>query len=826
MPHSSLKMGSTALVTVLAGIAAAGPAWAQDPPPPAATQEEQAQQSGFEDIIVTARKSNESQQDVPVSLTALTQEGLEQQNVLSVADLQTAVPGLTVAVNSQGGAPTFAIRAAKGDNGTSNTVTTYINDMPTTTTQAVANMVYDMQSITTLKGPQGTLFGANSTGGAIIFRPNTPSNEFEGYIEAGAGNFDRRYLEAMINIPASDILQFRLAGNLVRRDGFVTNNATPAQRGLASKDLSNDRHESARLTIRFKPATTVQNDTLVSYYNEDSTARQAIPVFLRPRYNYPTFLGFSVPVDYAKAGFVASPNERNVILGPDPTYSKARIWDVTNTTTIDLSTDLTFKLALGYEHARLDTFDNNSGLVGRFVNGRTLDILRQYTVEPSFDFTGADGRLRLKVGGFYSDMRRTAGNSYAVIGLPFDFVGFPPFLTPVVQAFLPLLASALYIRDTESKAVFGQVAYDITDKLTASVGARYTWDEGKYAANNYNGFGAAATAAGIGGFDSNNGLNFCSPGLATYKNFNPATCTGHQDLKTSSPSFTGVLDYKFARNQMLYVTARSGYLVGGFNNQVYVAGGFAQVFRPEKVMDFEVGLKSDGTVGGRPVRTNLDIFYGKYKNQQRVQNGTSSTGIGFIAVQNAGKSHFYGGDAEIVFSVTDELDLSANYQYIRAVYDEYQAPLSIPGVNLAFVDFAGEKLAQTPDHVLNLSATYKVPLPSDNGSFSATATYFWRSSTTGHDGPTVSGPVLPSGELQTITTDFTQFDKLPGFGLVNASVDWDNVMGSNFSVRLWVKNLFDKTYATYQSNQLLQFGYATYNYGNPREFGVNARFTF
>lgn len=128
--------------------------------------------SGIEEVIVTARKTEESVQAVPVSVNALSADSIQKQAILSVADLRSSVPGLYIGTNPQGGAPTFAIRAAKADNGTSDTVTAYVGDMPVTSTRAVGNMVYDMQSISVLKGPQGTLFGANSTGGAIIFRPD------------------------------------------------------------------------------------------------------------------------------------------------------------------------------------------------------------------------------------------------------------------------------------------------------------------------------------------------------------------------------------------------------------------------------------------------------------------------------------------------------------------------------------------------------------------------------------------------------------------------------------------------------------------------------
>ena len=239
-----------------------------------------ASSSGMEEVIITARKTEESAQVVPVSVVALSSEGLTKAAVLSVQDLRSSVPGLYVASNSQGGAPTFSIRAAKEDNGTQKTVTAYIGDMPVATTYSIANMVYDMQSISVLKGPQGTLFGANSTGGAVIFRPNTPSNKFEGYADVGIGNYDRSTFQGMINIPVNDILQVRLAGEVVdQHKGFFKNRIA----SYGNSEIANDKHESARLTVKLKPSSDWEHNLLLSCFNEDDQHYGVVIGVLRSR---------------------------------------------------------------------------------------------------------------------------------------------------------------------------------------------------------------------------------------------------------------------------------------------------------------------------------------------------------------------------------------------------------------------------------------------------------------------------------------------------------------------------------------------------------------
>lgn len=474
MAFTSSRLCALMITSALVSVSAATAAQAQTAP------QQPAAESGIEDIVVTARKTAEASQTVPVSITALSQVAIERKIVLGAQDLQLSVPGLFVAPNSQGGAPTFAIRAAKQDNGTSATVTTYINDMPTSSTLAISRMIYDMQSVSTLKGPQGTLFGANSTGGAIIFRPNTPTDKLEGYLEGGYGNFNRKTLQGVINLPVNDMFAMRVAGDFVRRDGFIHNTATPAQRGRASARLNSNRYESGRFSAKFTPSDAIQNDTMIGYFHENDDPNQGITVNLRPRFIYNTFLGIPVPVDYARAGQTVSADPYHVKVGSDPTYNRASIWTATNATTVDLSANLSAKLALGYERDRLDTFDNNGGTVAQLVNGRTKDSMRQYTIEPSIDYNGADGKLRVKIGAFYSNLKRRTGNSYAVIGLPFDLTGFPAAAVGAVNSFLPLLNASFYSRDLNSKALFSQASYDVSDTLTATLGARYTWDKGNY----------------------------------------------------------------------------------------------------------------------------------------------------------------------------------------------------------------------------------------------------------------------------------------------------------------------------------------------------------
>jgi iron complex outermembrane receptor protein len=322
--------------------------------------------------------------------------------------------------------------------------------------------------------------------------------------------------------------------------------------------------------------------------------------------------------------------------------------------------------------------------------------------------------------------------------------------------------------------------------------------------------------------------------LSTYQNYNAAACTGQQSLSQGAPSFTVTLEDRFAPHQLVYATTRGGYLVGGFNNQVYTAGGVGQVFEPEKVIDFEMGLKSDWSLLGRPIRTNVSGFFGNYKNQQRVQNGITAQGVTYSAVQNAGSSSFYGSDIEINWLIFDALELSLAWDHVVAYYNEFSAPLAIAGTT-ASVSVDGASEAETPKDVVNVGATVKWPVPSNSGTLSTTLTYFWRSETTSTDSPVVAGQICATGSAlclaippsgNSYALDYTAYDKLPSFGLYNLTMGWKGIFHSQVDANFWVKNLFNKSYLLHTDNQLLEYGWSNAVYGNPRELGLDVRYNF
>ena len=215
------------------------------------------------DIVVVARKTEERLQDVPISIKALSGDALQQASVHNVQDLQFSVPGFVEFPEGQGGAPDFAIRDAKqsGVSGSQGGVAVYLDYVPITSNFAIANSTYDLQSVQVLKGPQGTLFGKNTTGGAIIFTPNKPTDRFEGALTGGYGNYNRFDVNGMINLPIGEGVGLRVSGRYLHRDGYI---AQPGVGPDSTQDAENSH--SVRAILRIQPSSSFTSDTTFDYY--------------------------------------------------------------------------------------------------------------------------------------------------------------------------------------------------------------------------------------------------------------------------------------------------------------------------------------------------------------------------------------------------------------------------------------------------------------------------------------------------------------------------------------------------------------------------------
>lgn len=810
---TTLNRAVTVSLTAMAMALIAQPAFAADAPADETTAE--TPENALGDIVVTARKVGESAQSLPISVAAYDGEELEAKVIKSVADLQGITPGLTISNSPTGGVPIFAIRGTATELGIDGGVALYFNDVPLISTIGIANSFYDVSTVEVLKGPQGTQFGTNTTGGTISVRSNLPTDKFEGYVKAGYGNFKRREFEGVVNIPVSDVVGFRFAGNYVKRDGYVKN---PDNAGITPKTYQDEDHYSLRGTMSID-AGAMKNVLIVDYYNRDEAPFAAVGVQYSPSL-LSLFQGAPTLISQgAQLGNYNTIHQGPGTTGVNPDYfGRADLYGIQNKTEVEVTDTLMLRNVFGFRHDHITTSEETSASPVVSVNVLRDDKVSQWTDDLTLRYESPDNRLRAAVGGYYSFLRRGTGIKANVLQGIFAALGFPNNV---------IVSNNYETKEIRSKAVYFNADYDITETLGVMGGFRYNWDT----------VDSEVTAGGNTGNPANNvvfpfgtvnvgslpiyGPQFkpnaqipCAPGnFVGYSNFNAQTCTASRGADFNAASWTFGITNKFSDKVLAYAKVSHGYLAGGTNFTLRDPG--RTTFKPEKNTMIEAGVKADWYLGDRPIRTNVAIYRGKISNKQVFANANYENGGTGFGVVNAAKETVYGADVELRYSPLDGLTLDLNYNYIHAKFDEFIYPAlgSGPGAVPA-TDLSGATPSQTPKHQLNGAITYEWPV-GDAGKVSTTVSGYYTSS------------ITQSNRLNAFDAAVGgALNKIDGYFIANASINWEDIMNSPVSAQLWVRNLGNKHYRTATNIQFATFGWATATFGAPRTFGASVTVKF
>ncbi|WP_052730565.1 TonB-dependent receptor plug domain-containing protein [Sphingomonas sp. SRS2] len=366
-------------------------ALAQTDPVPQATADEQA-------IVVTARRREESLSTVPVSIVALQGARLAESNVQVLSDVTNLAPGIRFTSEGDPGNTNITLRGLGNlPLGTGvPAVVNYFSEVPLPAV-GVDLPILDLQSVQVLKGPQGTLFGRNTIGGAILLTPTKPTYEFEGYVQGTLGNYDYRALEGAINIPiVQDRVALRVAAQIRRRDGLTENLNGP-------RDFDNIHQEMIRGTLLLQPTERLTNTTTVNYFKaNENSGGSVLTAYI------PASLGPLEPIFGSQlAGYLAAQQQVGIhkVFSATPfSHSNRRTLIFVNRTSLDLSDDVTVNNIFGYVKTRYDIAGNNDGLgplVGPFpftVFRPTLVSDRKYITE-ELQLQGSSLGSVAKIGG-------------------------------------------------------------------------------------------------------------------------------------------------------------------------------------------------------------------------------------------------------------------------------------------------------------------------------------------------------------------------------------------------------------------------------------------
>lgn len=780
MSYRNLFGATAALVTVCST-----PAWAQVAP------EGAAQPTGeFEEILVTARRRTESVQDVPVAVTALSASALQARGIHTEADLQTAIPGLIVRSGNNNNQLNYVIRGESVDaySGSPPGVQPYINEVPFPV--IASTPFYDLQNVQAVKGPQGTLFGRNSTGGAVLFQTQEPENDFGGYASIQYGNFDRLIAEGALNLPISDDkVLLRVAGTVTSGGAFVRN--------LYDNAMLGGKHErSGRVTLALKPAEGISNVTMMQIgkttgTNAPNTAYYTIPCGDPSGFNSCTYSPNNQPffddllagrifVNYPDGfvyagGFESLPEFQRAqgkhVVNQNADFDhRARSEMVVNKTSVDLTDDITVKNIFGYSFSKnainYDTDYSPYPFIQQYAPDAVLtgadlpvetSVTKTFSNELQLQGKSGDGRLNWLLGMFYIDARENY---------------FSPLWLGAINASVAYNATT----GNTSTAVFAQATYKLTDALNLTLGGRYTWEKITLVQGAQSIFG---------------------PGQ-------------RQSVKQSDPSWTATLDYHVSPDVMVYLSSRGSWRRGGFNpfnpptptplTAANDPGG--NFFLPERVRDVEAGVKFEGRAGDVPVRANLAVYNAWITDIQKtayvVIAGTASS-----ATINVPKTRIRGFEADISLRPADWLTVAGSATYTDAKFTRNESRLF---GNPVFYGPFGD----VPKFAGTLSADAALPLSGDLGELNYHVDLY-------HQSPFYFSNL--GGTIQPGT-------KLPAYTLINMRLDWGRMFGSGVKGSLFVKNLTDKLYYTGGSAGAQNFSVESAGFGQPRTYGVALRVDF
>lgn len=842
---------------------------------PALAQDEEGARSAAlpSDIIVTARRVQERLQDVPISVTVFNQEQLARQNVANMTDLALYTPSLGTANVLGNAQTTFSLRGFNQEITTSATVGVFFADVVAPRGASNAQPVgdgagpgafFDLQNVQVLKGPQGTLFGRNTTGGAILLVPQKPVDGFEGYVEGSYGNYDMWRVQGVLNVPLGEVARARLGIDRQKRDGYVRNRTDIGPRRFNDLD-----YWAARASLVVDLTPDLENYTIASYTRSNTkgevngiiAAQPAsdlaipgvgtIPGPVRAPFAY---MGQKELERYAGSGFYSFSNNKS---NPRTTLDQ---WQVINTTTWLASDSLTIKNIISYAELKyaivnpvygdgFDLSDFNAygqafldisvnprlmaqglpraifkpfapGTIQPFTEanprylGRTADQ-STFTEEIQFQGTGLANALTWQ-GGFYFEDSRPLGEVGSISGnlvicREEGLVCANPFFG---AGSVGLTASRKKIRTV---GVYGQASYEITDRLKLTGGIRYTWDSQETT-------GRLIRYTVPWNPYSPNAVDFV-PLNQAFTGANPATCviitatTANGCVETvkqksSAPTWLIGLDFKPLDDVLAYAKWSRGYRTGGISFQLPPA---IRTYGPEKVDTYEVGLKA--TFGGA-VRGifNVSAFYNDFANQQ-VPVGISPRVAGQAAaatgVVNAGSSRIYGVEVDTSIEPIDGLVASVSYAYLNTRIKELTYPaFSDPVYNLdvARAPRVGDALPFAAKNKVTATLAYTLPLDQSVGEVTLGATF------------THTGRQITNYFFRDTAGDLDGFSYLQPRDLLDLNLSWKNVGGSPIDLAAFVNNVTKEKYYTYILD--VNVGAQSAQLGLPRMYGLRLRYNF
>lgn len=760
-----------ALVAVLLWPAAPA-AWASD----AATTSDAADAAAADsagtlgEVVVSARRRVENAQEVPIPITALSGQTLDETGLYRLEDLNERLPSLNV----QFGNPRQTSIAVRGlgnnpaNDGLESSVGVYLDDVYLGRPGMANQDLIDLDQVSLLRGPQGTLFGKNTTAGVLNLETSAPSFTPGGVVEASAGNYGYWQVRGAVTGPIDDTLAGRFTYSRTERDGYV-DDVTDGRR------LNGVGRDGVRGQLLFKPDEALSVRVIADYSREDSSC--CISVLYNPGPNN----GATLEKHLAAAGAteIYDPDGYATSIN-DPQYMQVRQGGGSVQINWRLPSGSTLTSITAYRSWQfLPTNDADGTSVSGIINAGQEDDDEQWSQE--LRLASPSGGPLDWVGGLYAFYQYQSNIAFTQYG-------------PAAQALygLPAFYNNAYSQvrahpETQSYAAFGQATWHISSQWSLTAGVRDTNEQST---------SHIERLAPVG-----------APGIDLVL---PAYSTG--PLKISDNDVSGLvsLGYQLDPDLLAYISAARGAKAGGINQSVPVGKlpVSSLYVLPETANDYELGVKS--TWFEQHLLLNVNLFWTDVHDYQATQLEQSSPGVYVQTLTNIGGVRTRGVELELSAKPVEAVSFDLNASYNDAVYTSYDnAPCAIESTlaGLQTCNLTGEQVVGAPRWVVNPDVTFEQALGAGVSGY-AVLGYAWRSSFFG-------------------TSDNSEYAIVHAYGLLNARLGLRGALpgGKRWDLSVWADNATDKRYFV---GGLTGPSFGSYSLfpGNPRFWGATARLEF
>lgn len=760
----------------------------------------------LEEVVVTARRYEENIGDVPVSVNVMSAEYLEAGGLSNVRDVIDFSPGgVSTSFNKM--QDEYSLRGVssqtEGPSGDSS-VATVIDSVPITREFMKSQAFFDMQSIEILRGPQGTSFGRNASSGLIHLKTARPRQEFGSSITAEVGSDEQYRVEGFITGAIGQTAAGRLAVHVDSLNGFITDTRT-------GDGLGAEQNVSVRGSLLFNPSDRVEIYLKAQFSSDEDdnpTPRKGRDCTIPYQADFPepSVVGAPQPAWTQFPNWFDSCDPFETTIST-PTYLgkfflERDITTLTAEITWDFGDGLTLTSVTGYLDGDSNYLIDAHGGPNNSMFQSTQNDGSQLSQEFRIDNQGSDSTTHWLAGVYFLDDEqiRDDQNIFYVddaVGDPQPPSGFRPEGRDVKQQ----------INDTRSLGIFGELTFDVSDRVSLAIGGRYSEDDKDYGVAHY-GWGWGGPIAGLtDGIDADDdgvldnqcmfgpggpptwGLRFCGDPQNPVGFVTPVTSSGSWDNFSGKAS----LSYAINDDHMVYGLISQGYKTGGFQNEPFNPSDAVIPYDEETVINYEIGFK--GTFNER-FRIYATAFFTDYEDLQMFLFRTSATGDFNQVTENAANVEITGVELDYAWQVTDNFRFSGTFAFIDSELKDAFIDTDGDGIP---EDFSGTRPDNTPDFSGTAIAEYTVWLGSD-------ASIILRADWRG-----LSDVFDDIGEQAD-----RRHDSYDVFGAratwVSADEDW--------SVAVWGRNLGDEAYTINVGPPQPNVNQLNFMYGQPRSYGV------